>query len=191
MEERILTRCPKCKTRTLKREGKELVCTQCKGRFSAPEPPSHARHHMTRQQVMEKHEYYEQNREAVLADMESLGIAATVKKWKISYSTLHTLKRRWLKDLPRSRKTAWAKHDYYEKHKDEILNDLKVLGRKATKEKWKLPPSTLTTLLSRWGEPVEPHENGLPALPPWNDEWDPEVQVKWLDIYGKVYGGGK
>ena len=199
-DERILTRCPKCKTRTLKREGKELVCSTCHGRFPEAESPEvashgHVRHRMTRAQVQERHRYYEDNKEAILTDLKSMGIPATAKKWKIPYATVNTLRRRWgAEDDPRGRNTTWDKHEHYEKHKDEILRDLKLIGRKASKEKWKLPPSTLVTLLTRWGVPLEgrgPDNGGLPPLPPWNDKWDPEVQIKWLDTYGKIYGGAK
>ena len=124
-DERILTRCPKCKTRTLKREGKELVCSTCHGRFPEAESPEvashgHVRHRMTRAQVQERHRYYEDNKEAILTDLKSMGIPATAKKWKIPYATVNTLRRRWgAEDDPRGRNTTWDKHEHYEKHKDE------------------------------------------------------------------------
>lgn len=201
MEERILTKCPNCKLRTLHREGEELVCSECKGRFAAskPEKKRLARHHMSRAEIEERHKYYEQNKEAILADVKAMGVMATGEKWKIPGGTMSTLRRRWQKhtDTPKpsnNPKTAWEKHEYYEKHKEEILGDLKVLGSVATKQKWNLPPSTLNTLLTRWQVPLEerePQNGGLPPLPLFNEAWDPEVQIKWLDVYAKIHGGAK
>lgn len=148
---------------------------------------------MTGEEVREKHKFYEDNKKKILADLRHIGATAVVKKWGIPYATISTLKRRWL-GKNRNRPTQWAKHRYYEDHKDQILRDLHTLGRKPTKEKWKMPPSTLQTLLTRWGvDPLEerPSVANHPLLPPWNDNWDKEVQVKWLDTYGKIYGGEK
>ena len=145
---------------------------------------------MSPSQVQERHRYYEENKGAILADIEAIGATATGEKWKIPGGTLSTLRHRWQKNPKSNIKTAWDKHEYYEKHKEEILHDLKVLGRKTTKEKWKLAASTLVTLLTRWRVPLEERvaPNGwLPQLPEFSNTWEPEVQVKWLEIYGKLY----
>ena len=130
-----LRRCPICKTRTLIRDGQHLVCTECKKRFAAPEP-----------------------------------------------------KPKWREDL-------WEKHQYYERNKAAILSDIQTLGRIETRKKWALPGSTLGTLLKRWGDPgslPQSHaevksEEQIPVLPAFSNNWDAEVQIKWLDVYGELY----
>lgn len=88
--------------------------------------------------------------------------------------------------------TAQERHRFYVEHKEAIIKDIKELGPKATREKWQIPSGTMTGLKSKWrilpeqlrpDERPEPKLEHLPQLPPWNDNWTPEVQIKWLDIF--------
>ena len=47
-------------------------------------------------QIQERHRYYEDNKEAIIADLLSIGRPATRKKWNIAQSTLCSLEERWL-----------------------------------------------------------------------------------------------
>jgi len=104
------------------------------------------------------------------------------------------------------------RHKYYEDNKRAIIADLLSTGKAATREKWNIPKGTLGKLLSRWltkeqkaaipisepeapaATPESPHpstsstpSNGrLPPFPPFSDAWEPEVQLEWLEIYGRL-----
>jgi hypothetical protein len=84
-----------------------------------------------------------------------------------------------------------AKHHIFEKNRNHILIDLQQIGRAKTCEKWSMANSTLAQLLEAWEgkprvtvkSPPSPHPE-LPPLPPFNPDWLPEVQIKWLEVYG-------
>lgn len=89
-------------------------------------------------------------------------------------------------------KSLKDKHRFYNDHQQEILKDIRLLGAKKTSQKWQMPSSTLSGLLSKWSQgtpfaPTDspaPHGNDrFPNLPPWSDTWEPEVQTRWLDVY--------
>lgn len=53
--------------------------------------------------IRKRHKYYEANKEAIIADLLSLGRAATQKKWGIPVGgTLPSLEKRWLTEEQRS-----------------------------------------------------------------------------------------
>jgi hypothetical protein len=145
-----LTKCPKCKTRTLVRESDELVCSQCKEHFPAP-----------------------------------------------TSGHIPTNGRRKKAKLGRSPQRPASRHAYIEAHKQEIIKDLFTYGRTPTRKKWSIPAGTLHSLEKRWLTADEkakldnitfaPSPNAqLPIFPAFSDTWDPTVQVKWLEIYGKL-----
>jgi hypothetical protein len=172
-----LTKCPTCKTRTLKREGDELVCTECKGHFPAPN-----------------------------ADAVALGRRGGAKGGKVRMAKLTPEQRselakkavntRW------NRVNNNKRHLYYEQHREEIVKDLLSLGVQAARTKWSIPPSTITYLAARWltneqraqllmtEHPPGPIKgNGyLPVFPPFSDDWPESVQLKWLELYGLLQG---
>ena len=51
--------------------------------------------------TVKRHRYYESNRDAIVADLLSMGRAATMTKWKIPSSSLCTLENRWVTDEQR------------------------------------------------------------------------------------------
>ena len=155
------TKCPECKTRTLHREGEELVCSECKGHFPAPQggPPEDKKN--KRAYLLSRHQFYEKNKNEIIADYKAKGGEETAKKWKVGWPTLYQVLRRWgiiktnrrvtLKSKPtRSPQQSATMHAYYESHKQEIINDLFAFGRMPTRKKWKLSSSTLFTLERRW-----------------------------------------
>ena len=103
------------------------------------------------------------------------------------------------------------KHQRYEEHKEEILADLRSIGRPATRKKWNIPSGTLSQLEIRWLTPQErqaltlrsrtsrkspagsqavvtPTNNNLPSFPEFSNEWAESVQVKWFEVYEMLRG---
>jgi len=101
------------------------------------------------------------------------------------------------------------KHRHYEEHKEEILADLRSIGRPATRKKWSIPSGTMGALEERWLTPQEKHaltlrshptrkspasspavvtptNNHLPSFPEFSNEWPESVQVKWFEVYEQL-----
>ncbi len=98
-----------------------------------------------------------------------------------------------------------ARRQRYLDNKSEMIRDLIALGNKAFLEKWKISSQQISHLKSdelykklaaelipgaapksRAPRPKQPPGDQLPALPPWSDNWAPEVQVRWLAVYEKL-----
>jgi hypothetical protein len=86
------------------------------------------------------------------------------------------------------------KHKFYEVHKQEILADADRLGEQAMRNKWGIPSTSWYQLKGRWSPlvaatspPNGPPTGTLPPLPPFNDQWVPEVQIKWLEIWDSLH----
>jgi len=84
------------------------------------------------------------------------------------------------------------KHAYLVVNRDRILADLKKLDFGATCKKWHLSSSNIYNLRKGWKpQPVElpvpvqePVANFiLPELPAFSNDWDPAVQLKWLEVW--------
>ena len=98
----------------------------------------------------------------------------------------------------------FEKHRDYEEHKEEILADLRSMGRPATRKKWKIPCGTMNQLEERWLTPLERHDltlrsqaerrqaerknggNSLPSFPEFSSDWPESVQIKWIEIYWQL-----
>jgi ribosomal protein L37AE/L43A len=157
-----LTKCPKCKTRTLVREGDELVCSQCHEHFSAPsgqpkeEPPKQGRHH----NIQKRHKFYESHRKEITRDLLTLGRTATREKYGIpTASSLLSLEKRWLDPDQRA------------------MVDRANSGPEAVK------PAGKPTAKQN---PGTSGDNRLPQFPEFSGSWDPQVQVKWLEVYAEL-----
>jgi len=91
---------------------------------------------------------------------------------------------------------------FYKENKEAIISDLAELGGPQTRKKWGIPSSTLAYLKKRWGMPVKGRgqkqtceqavpgkervslrKDGLPPFPAFSENWAPEVQAKWLEVY--------
>ena len=102
----------------------------------------------------------------------------------------------------------FEKHRDYEEHKEEILADLRSIGRPATRKKWKIPCGTMSQLEERWLTPLERHDltmrsqaersqarsrakrknggNSLPSFPEFSNDWPESVQIKWIEVYPQL-----
>jgi hypothetical protein len=126
--------------------------------------------------LLERHQFYEKNKSAILADVKAIGEKATAKKWKVNGASLFHVLRRWEREeknksteltsisknpLPPARiekigKDLYERHRYYEKNKEAIIADLLKIGRKATMEKWGIGKgSSLFVLEKRWLTPEQ------------------------------------
>jgi len=103
-------------------------------------------------------------------------------------------------------KNILAKSRFYKQNKEAIINDLLSMGKTPARKKWGIPKGTLGRLINRWMTPeqkasiapspyitpvpppteVESGDGWLSRFPEFSMEWDPSVQVKWLEIYGKL-----
>lgn len=108
------------------------------------------------------------------------------------------------------------KHSYYQDHKAEILKDIATLGRPAAEKKWHIASGTMSGLKKIWelewpvkesrkpskkasakvsqnvpGETKEPKNipainHDLPPFPVFSNDWDLELQLRWLDIWKEL-----
>jgi len=206
METTTLTlsdKCPKCGTQTLELDPEgDIHCWACGTTHGKPEK---------RDYLLERHQFYEKNKTAILADVESIGAHATAKKWKVNGASLFHVLQRWQREegqqntKPKRQDRRGRnyghlpaqKHKYFEKNKDAIVADLLSLGRAAVRAKWGIGKSALTDFERKWLSDeqrgqitslgIKSRINGrLPAFPAFSDSWAPEVQCKWLEIYEKI-----
>ena len=100
--------------------------------------------------------------------------------------------------------SSMEKHRHYEEHKEEILADLRSIGRPATLKKWNIPNGTMSQLEKRWLSPLERHDltlrshaersqikrknggNSLPSFPEFSPDWPESVQIKWIEVYQQL-----
>jgi len=97
-----------------------------------------------------------------------------------------------------------------QQQKEQIIADLRTIGRPATRKKWNLTSSTIHQLESKWLTPQETKElsmqsqkqrraedkqqkasamqgenayDHLPLFPEFSNERAESVQLKWLEVY--------
>lgn len=117
------------------------------------------------------------------------------------------------------RDAGWSKLNrrekaaHYRLHQKEIQHDVEELGEKAARKKWGIGSTTWSGMKKRgflgakasaaakasatrrpYHRKVPPPPVGLPSgdlppLPPWQDGWPGETQVKWLEIWEKLSSG--
>ncbi len=73
-----------------------------------------------------------------------------------------------------------AKHQYIEAHKEEIIADFLVLGRKKMLEKWTLSSGGWNTIQKKWAADIEAAKKDGPAAK------EPNVPVDWQAKYFKL-----
>lgn len=83
------------------------------------------------------------------------------------------------------------RHKFYEDNKQPILSDVQSIGRQATCKKWGIASGVLSLLLKRWQKegkppPPPPTDSILPELPAFSNDWTPEVQLAWFQLYEKL-----
>jgi len=215
------SKCPKCHTKTLEKDPEgDIHCWGCGTTF-----PRGVESTMTEDRLLERHRFYEDNKTAILSDVQSIGAPATAKKWKVNGVSLYHVLQRW--DREEKGKTSAqtsadrgiklktgtpinirAKSKFYKDNKAAIVADLLRLGKPATCKQWGIAKSTLPRLINKWLTPEQialvndPEFPGskrktrhvaedcqLPEFPAFSDTWDLTVQLKWLEIYGKLLDG--
>lgn len=98
---------------------------------------------------------------------------------------------------------------WFKENKKQLVDALIRMGAEAFKEKLSLPRQVVSHLKAskEYGQQIQKtppvaketkatkhrsakkksKDDGSGALPPWNDEWAPEVQLRWLEIYEKHF----
>jgi Zn ribbon nucleic-acid-binding protein len=174
--------CPKCGARnTLEKEDENhLHCWACGTTFYKKDKntdvvaPSKREETQKVDYLLERHQFYENNKAAILADVKAIGEKATAKKWKVNGASLYHVLRRWeresheTKDNTRKaaiRKSEYKRHrqginvhersKYYEDNKEAIIADLLSSGRKATCQKWGITSSSILNLEQKWLTPEQ------------------------------------
>lgn len=103
---------------------------------------------------------------------------------------------------------ANRKHLYIENNKDAIIADLLAFGRAAVSRKWDISESTIHTFerkhltteqkdavtqigidIGRAKSPRQSDDGQMPPLPRFKDSWDVSVQLKWLNVYERLFVG--
>lgn len=103
-------------------------------------------------------------------------------------------------------------HEWLGMHRDEILQDLDTLGREKTEAKWGITHRSMGQLIlaKERAEHIKPrakvsqivpevttlpekviveksnHNHDLPPFPAWSNEWEVDVQLRWLDIWKEL-----
>lgn len=110
-------------------------------------------------------QYYEDNKEAILHDRETLGEKGMRHRWGISSATWKNhrgdgtwsgLAARWGLTPPAEPKIksqgkgTRARHHYYEKNKKAIIRDLKEIGIKGTLVSWGISPGAWSNMKKNW-----------------------------------------
>lgn len=103
--------------------------------------------------IRERHAYYEEHKDEIIADLLSIGRTATRKKWNIPLGgSIEGLMKRWLTT-------------------EQIASMASTRGRPTT------PASDNPT------PPPDPRIGVGPKFPEFNDTWGDIVQVKWLEVF--------
>lgn len=88
--------------------------------------------------------------------------------------------------------SAKEQREWYQANEAEMVKYLDEHGRKATIEQWHIKPQIISHLkaskpykkLTVQEVSTPPSSNGYPKLPDFQDNWAPEVQIKWLEVWG-------
>jgi len=117
----------------------------------------------------ERHLYYEEHKDEIIADLLSTGRIATRTKWHIPVgASLAGLVKRWLTpeqkaSIPRPRRVPRS-------------SPARSVARKVGAHAPKSPPKS-----------SHPDINAMPKFPEFSGIWATLVQVKWLEIWQKHY----
>ncbi len=89
---------------------------------------------------------------------------------------------------------------YLNAHREEIIADYRAMGQAATEKKWGLCKNALRAKLHKWDVKTNRASRIKPAaatpqsdlrLPPWSDNWDVQVQLRWLEVFDHLTLRGK
>ncbi len=114
------------------------------------------------------HDYYEENKERILAEFnllppeeQELATNSMTKRWEIGSSAWSVIRARWMPQrftMPEWKTKSRAKP---------------TAPKKAPSPADKKPAAEKP--------PAQPREKGLPALPTWNEEWTSTVKIAWFE----------
>lgn len=179
------SKCPKCGTPGLGRDPEgDLHCWACSTTF-LEKPPQQIDYLEEYPSSLERQRFYEDNKTAILADVQSIGAKATAKKWRVNGASLHHVLTRWrasteiatekevkAKEIEMKSDGATnikARSKFYDDNKAAIIADLLHLGKSATRGKWRIPKGTLPRLIEKWLSPEQVaimDQVGMPAAKP-------------------------
>jgi hypothetical protein len=132
-------------------EGREVVILK-KGNHSSSDMQ---KEEIVNVHIAAKNKYYEDNKQAIIADLLARGKAYTRRRWRIPKGSLGRLMSRWLT-------------------KEQMLAmPISEPEAPATTPGETPHPSTSST----------PSDGRLPPFPPFSAQWPPEVQLEWLSVY--------
>lgn len=88
---------------------------------------------------------------------------------------------------------------WYRQFKPLILADIGKLGEKKTRQKWGIPSSSWSQLMSRFSCRADTAGtvkrkvslDTLPSFPEFSDSWPESVQLGWLEVYRELFRGTK
>lgn len=107
--------------------------------------------------IAAKHKYYEDNKEAIIADLLSKGKAYTRRRWNIPRGSLGRLITTWL-----TKEQAAA---------------IPISQPDPSLTSTEPPPDPANSA---------PSNGRLPPFPHFSEEWPQIVKVKWLEVYGEL-----
>jgi len=88
------------------------------------------------------------------------------------------------------------RHEFYERHKAEILSDVERIGLVAALATWRIPRRTWRDIRARWGLPgfvKAPKPAGrwdMPRMPRFNERWSEDLKSEWLRTYRALLEAG-
>jgi hypothetical protein len=112
--------------------------------------------------------------------------------------------------IPPKPASIWARRDYYNDNRDQIIAEIKQFGEMRTRKRWGICKSTWINLKRRWEIPVRAikqnrpkfsrpkkekppssvhSKHNLPEFPPFDRTWPEAVCVKWLEVYAALQTG--
>jgi uncharacterized Zn finger protein (UPF0148 family) len=190
-------KCPNCGTITLELDPEgDIHCWGCGRTFGKPDE--------RQDYLLERHQFYEKNKEAILADVQKIGEKDTAKKWKINGASPYHVLQRWEreanqvnqveKNVAKRKKMSkraqkvntYERHNHYAANKDAIIEDLLQIGRMPTCFKWGMPKSSLQGFIEKWLTPEQqaaiPRAVYTPIVPVGENgrlPHFPEFSTKW------------
>lgn len=112
--------------------------------------------------------YYDDNREAILRDLKTMGQTATVKKWGISPSGWVNILKRW----ERQEKGVLSLKESGNSQSDRSLSPADKHAPASAEAK---QPGPLGIMPGH-----------LPELPSFDSQWPNEIKVKWFDAFTEL-----
>ena len=152
-------------------------------------------------------QYYDDNKEAILKDLEERGLERMLRRWDMKKEIFLRCLKRWdvsidlsdKHDLKKSEPLQSAAEKQTEEEMEKASHDP---GMKADRQsKWKsYKPDKDPVIDPVSGSGAADVEDilkklltaiasNLPPMPAFNEAWQPEVKIKWLEVYHDLVKG--